>query len=81
MYQKALLHTLFCLFLKSVESLQCIIKATAQYIFERHAPLKEKQVTFENKNYRKAIMTTSRLLNKFRQDRNYIITCRRSQLC
>ena len=26
MYQKTLLHTLFCLFLKSVKSLQCILK-------------------------------------------------------
>ena len=44
--------------------------ATAQYIFERHAPLKEKhvrcnQAAFVNKNLRKAIMIRSRLLNKF----------------
>ena len=49
-------------------------KATAQYIFDRHAPLREKyircnQAAFVNKNLRKAIMTRSRLLNKFRQDR------------
>ena len=49
-------------------------KSTAQYIFDRHAPLKEKQVrfnqaTFVNKDLRKAIMTRSRLLNRFRQDR------------
>ena len=49
-------------------------KTTAQYIFDRNAPLKEKYVrcnkaTFLNKNVRKAIMTRSRLLNKFRQDR------------
>ena len=47
-------------------------KATAQYIFDRHAPLKEKhvrcnQAAFLNKSLRKAIMTRSRLLNKFRQ--------------
>ena len=41
---------------------------------DRHVPLKEKhvrcnQATFVNKNLRKAIMTRSRLLNKFRQDR------------
>ena len=49
-------------------------KSTAQYIFDRHAPLKAKQVrcnqaTFVNKDLRKAIMTRSRLLNRFRQDR------------
>ena len=49
-------------------------KATAQYIFDGQAPLKEKhlrcnQATFVNKNLRKTIMTRSRLLNKFRQDR------------
>ena len=49
-------------------------KATAQYIFDRHAPLKEKhvrcnQAAFVNKNLRKASMTRSRLLNKFRQER------------
>ena len=49
-------------------------KATAQYIFDKHAPLKEKhvrcnQATFANKNLKKVIMTRSRLLNKFRQDR------------
>ena len=47
-------------------------KATAQYIFDRHAPLKEKhvrcnQAAFLNKSLRKVIMTRSRLLNKFRQ--------------
>ena len=49
-------------------------KTTAQYVFYRHAPLKGKHVrcnksTFVNKNLRKAIMTRSRLLNKFRQER------------
>ena len=49
-------------------------KPTTQYIFDRHAPLKEKHVrcnhaTFANKDLRNAIMTRSRLLNKFRQDR------------
>ena len=57
-----------------------LFKATAQYIFDRHAPLKEKhvrfnQATFVNKTLRKAIMTRSRLLNKFRQDRTITITC------
>ena len=50
-------------------------KSTAQYIFDRHARIKEKyircnQATFVNKNLRKAIMTRSRLANKFRQDRS-----------
>ena len=49
-------------------------KSTAQYIFDRHAPLKEKpvrcnQLAFVNKILKKAIMTRSRLLNKFRQER------------
>ena len=49
-------------------------KATAQNIFDKHAPLKEKhvrcnQATFVYQNLRKAIMTRSRLLNKSRQDR------------
>ena len=47
-------------------------EATAQYIFDRHAPLmyvRCNQVTIVNKNLRNAIMTRSRLLNKFRQDR------------
>ena len=49
-------------------------KATAHYIFDTYVPLKEKhvrcnQATFVNKNLKKAIMTSSRLLNKFRQDR------------
>ena len=47
-------------------------KATAQYIADRHAPLMYvtcNQVTIVNKNLRNAIMTRSRLLNKFRQDR------------
>ena len=49
-------------------------ESTAQYVFDRHAPLKEKQVrcnqaTFVNKDLRKAIMTRSRLLNRFRHDR------------
>ena len=47
-------------------------KATARYIFDRHAPLmyvRCNQVTIVNKNLRNAIMTRSRLLNKFRQDR------------
>ena len=46
--------------------------ATAHYIFDRHAPLmyvRCNQVTIVNKNLRNAIMTRSRLLNKFRQDR------------
>ena len=47
-------------------------KATAQHIFDRYAPLKEKhvncnQAAFLNKNLRKAIMTRSRLLNIFGQ--------------
>ena len=55
---------------KHVDSL----KFTTQYKFDRHAPLKEKhircnQATFVNKDLRKAIMTRSRLVNKFRQDR------------
>ena len=46
--------------------------ATARYIFDRHAPSKEKRVrcnqsAFLNKNLRKAIMTRSRLLIKFRK--------------
>ena len=46
-------------------------KGTAQYIFIRRVPLKEKyvkcyQAAFLNKNLRRAIMTSSRLLNKFR---------------
>ena len=45
-----------------------------QYILDRHAPLKEKhvrcnQVTFVNKDLRNAIMTRTRLLNNFEQDR------------
>ena len=49
-------------------------KATAQYIFDRHASLKEKhircnQAAFVNKNLSKAIMTMPRLLNKLRQGR------------
>ena len=49
-------------------------KATAQNIFDKHAPLKEKhvrcnQATFVYQNLRKVIMTRSRLLNKSRQDR------------
>ena len=60
-----------------------LFKATAQYIFDRHAPLKEKhvrfnQATFVNKTLRKAIMTRSRLLNKFRQD-NYLDVAYRKQ--
>ena len=48
-------------------------KATAQYIFDRHAPVKEKRVgcnqaAFINKNLRKVVMARSRLLNKFRQE-------------
>ena len=58
---------------KNVQHLDSF-KATAQYIFDRHAPLREKhircnQAAFVNKNLRKAIITSSRLLNKFRQDR------------
>ena len=50
------------------------VKAIVLYIFDRHAPLKEKhvkfnQATFVNKNLRKAIMTRSILLSSFRQDR------------
>ena len=50
-----------------------LFEATAQYIFDGPAPLKEKHVrcnpaAFSNKNLRKAIMTRSRLLNKFRQE-------------
>ena len=46
----------------------------AQYIFDRHALLKENHVrcnlaVFVNKNLRKAIRTSSRLLNRFRQER------------
>ena len=49
-------------------------KTTAQNIFDRYALLKEKyvrrnQAAFVNKNLRKAIMTRSKLLNKFRQKR------------
>ena len=48
-------------------------KATAQNVFDRHAPLKEKhvrcnQAAFVNKNLRKAIMTRSRWFNKFRHE-------------
>ena len=48
-------------------------KATVQCIFNRNAPLREKhvrynQAAFLNKNLRKAIMTRSGLLNKFRQE-------------
>ena len=51
-----------------------LFKDTAQYILDRHAPLKENhvrcnQAAFVNKNLRNAIMTRSRLLNKFWQDR------------
>ena len=49
-------------------------KATAQDIFDRDAPLKEKHVrcnhaTIVTKNLRKAIIARSRVLNKFREDR------------
>ena len=49
-------------------------KSTVQYISERHARLKGKhiscnQAAFVNKDLKKAIMTRSRLLNKFRQER------------
>ena len=51
-------------------------KATAQYVFDRHVPLKQKdvrcdQVAFVNKNLRKDIMTGSRyekLLRKANKD-------------
>ena len=61
---------------KNVQHLDSF-KATAQYIFDRHAPLREKhircnQAAFVNKNLRKAIMTRSRLLNKFRQERTIL---------
>ena len=51
-----------------------LLKAIARYIFDRIAQLKEKhvrcnQAAFANKSLRKAIMTSSRLLNKFRQER------------
>ena len=51
-----------------------LFKTTAEYIVDRHVPLKEKQVrcnqaAFANKNRRKTIMTRSRLLNKFRHER------------
>ena len=50
--------------------------AIAQYIFDRHALLKEKhvrcnQAAFVNKNLRKTIMRRSILLNKFRQEKLY----------
>ena len=49
-------------------------KSTVQYIFDRHAPLKEKhvrcnQAAFVNKKLRQAIVTRSKLLDKFRQER------------
>ena len=64
-------------------------KATVQYIFDRHTPLKEKhvrcnQAAFLNKNLRRATMTRSRLLNKFRQERtilSYVAYKKQRNIC